>query len=71
VITDKTGNLVACIPMHDDLKTNEGTFGIRIEPKNPEHKLHEVDVPEEISKSEPQQMIEEIEKLIKSKSQAS
>lgn len=49
-----------------DVKTNQGTFGVRIEPKNPEHKLHEIDVSEEISESYQQQMIEKIKKLTQS-----
>jgi hypothetical protein len=68
VITDKTGNVVAYVPMHD-MKTDQGTFGVRIEPTNPEHKLHEIDVSEEISESYQQQMIEKFKKLTQSQSQ--
>jgi hypothetical protein len=70
VITDKTGHVIAYVPMHD-VRTNEGTFGVRIGPKNPDHRVHEIDVSEEIIDAAQNVMIDEIKKLTQSQSQAS
>lgn len=64
VIVDRSGKVIAAARA-EDLKCENGPLiGVRIGTDNPEQKLHEIEVSEELLRQEPSQIEHDINKMI-------